>query len=185
MNKGQIKQVMGPVVDVEFPEGLPSIYTALKVQDRELILEVAQHLGDKLCRTVAMDSTEGLSRGEDVLDTGDMIKVPVGEKVLGRIINVIGAPIDEAGPIETKENWPIHRLAPSLEEQSTQAEMLMTGIKVIDLLAPYVKGGKIGLFGGAGVGKNRHHSGIDKKYRHRAWRIFCLCRCGRKNQRRK
>ena len=153
MNKGQIKQVMGPVVDVEFPEGLPPIYTALKVQDRELILEVAQHLGDKLCRTVAMDSTEGLSRGEDVLDTGDMIKVPVGEKVLGRIINVIGSPIDEAGPIEAKENWPIHRLAPSLEEQSTQAEMLMTGIKVIDLLAPYVKGGKIGLFGGAGVGK--------------------------------
>ena len=153
MNKGQIKQVMGPVVDVEFPEGLPPIYTALKVQNRELILEVAQHLGDRFCRTVAMDSTEGLSRGEEVLNTGDMIKVPVGEKVLGRILNVVGSPIDEAGPIEAKESWPIHRPTPSLEEQSTQAEMLMTGIKVIDLLAPYVKGGKIGLFGGAGVGK--------------------------------
>ena len=148
----------------------------------ELILEVAQHLGDKLCRTVAMDSTEGLSRGEDVLDTGDMIKVPVGEKVLGRIINVIGSPIDEAGPIEAKENWPIHRLAPSLEEQSTQAEMLMTGIKVIDLLAPYVKGRKNRPFWRRRCWKNCHHSGTHKKYRYRTWRIFCLCRCGRENQ---
>ena len=153
MNTGQIRQVMGPVVDVEFKEGLPPLYTALKVRSRELILEVAQHLGDGLCRTVAMDSTEGLTRGEDVLNTGDMIKVPVGEKVLGRIINVTGSPIDEAGAIDAEENWPIHRPTPSLEEQSTQAEMLMTGIKVIDLLAPYMKGGKIGLFGGAGVGK--------------------------------
>lgn len=153
MDKGQIRQVMGPVVDVEFKEGLPPLYTALKVESRELILEVAQHLGDGLCRTVAMDSTEGLKRGEDVLNTGDMIKVPVGEKVLGRIINVTGSPVDEAGAIDAEESWPIHRPTPSLEEQSTQAEMLMTGIKVIDLLAPYMKGGKIGLFGGAGVGK--------------------------------
>ena len=153
MEAGQIRQVMGPVVDVEFKEALPPIYTALKVKSRDLVLEVAQHLGDGLCRTIAMDSTEGLTRGEEVANTGDMIKVPVGEKVLGRIINVVGAPIDEAGPIESKEHWPIHRPTPSLQEQSTKAEMLMTGIKVIDLLAPYVKGGKIGLFGGAGVGK--------------------------------
>ena len=153
MQSGHIRQVMGPVVDVEFNENLPAIYTALQVKSRKLTLEVAQHLGDGLCRTVAMDSTEGLVRGEEVLNTGDMIKVPVGEKVLGRMINVTGDPIDGVGPVNSEESWAIHRPTPSLEEQSTKAEMLVTGIKVIDLLAPYVKGGKIGLFGGAGVGK--------------------------------
>lgn len=153
MKTGYIKQVIGPVVDVEFPENVPAVLTALKVKSRELTLEVAQHLGDGLCRTVAMDATEGLVRGEEVLNTGKMIEVPVGEEVLGRILNVTGDPVDEAGPISSKKRWPIHRETPSLGDQSTSAEMLVTGIKVIDLLAPYVKGGKIGLFGGAGVGK--------------------------------
>ncbi|MGI9548363.1 MAG: F0F1 ATP synthase subunit beta [Bdellovibrionales bacterium] len=153
METGQIKQVIGPVVDVEFLKELPPIYTALKVKDKNLILEVAQHLGDGVCRAIAMDSTEGLVRGEEVLNTKEMIKVPVGEEVLGRILNVVGEAVDEAGPIKAKTHWPIHRPTPTIEDQSTKTEMLMTGIKVIDLLAPYVKGGKIGLFGGAGVGK--------------------------------
>ena len=151
---GQIKQVLGPVVDVEFPAGkLPSLLTALKVEEKNLILEVAQHLGDNVCRTVAMSATEGLVRGTAVINTGNQIQMPVGKEVLGRIVNVTGDPVDEAGPVKTKESWPIHRSAPSLEEQSTSTEMLMTGIKVVDLLAPYMKGGKVGLFGGAGVGK--------------------------------
>lgn len=153
METGQIKQVMGPVVDVEFPQAPPSIHNALKVEGRSLVLEVAQHLGDRICRAVAMDSTEGLVRGEKVLDTGKMIEVPVGEEVLGRIFNVVGEPIDGGGPILAKTHWPIHRETPSIEDQNIKTEMLMTGIKVIDLLAPYMKGGKIGLFGGAGVGK--------------------------------
>ena len=153
MSLGKIKQVMGPIVDVEFPEQLPPTHTALKVKDKNLVLEVASHLGDNFCRTIAMDSTEGLSRGEEVIDTKEMIQVPVGEEVLGRIMNVIGEPIDDAGPISSKKKWPIHRETPALSEQSTSVEVLRTGIKVIDLLAPYVKGGKIGLFGGAGVGK--------------------------------
>ena len=154
MSSGQIKQVMGPVVDVEFSGGeMPPIYTALKVKDQPLVLEIAQHLGDNLCRTVAMDATEGLVRGQEVVSTGEMIQVPVGEKVLGRIINVVGEPVDSAGPVKADQKWPIHRPTPTLEEQSTSTEVLVTGIKVIDLLAPYVKGGKIGLFGGAGVGK--------------------------------
>ncbi len=161
MNYGKIKQVMGPVVDVEFGENvIPAIGNALKVSnkgidDREwnLVLEVAQHLGDRVCRTIAMDSTEGLVRGLTVMDTNQMISTPVGNGVLGRIVNVIGEPIDEKGPVNAKETWPIHRSAPKFEDQATAAEMLMTGIKVIDLLAPYAKGGKIGLFGGAGVGK--------------------------------
>ena len=150
---GRIKQVMGPVVDVAFSGGIPPLYTALKVKSRGLVLEVAQHLGGGVCRAIAMDSTEGLVRGEEVASEGKMIEVPVGEEVLGRIINVTGDPVDEAGPLKAKSFWPIHREAPPLEEQSAATEMLMTGIKVIDLLAPYVKGGKIGLFGGAGVGK--------------------------------
>ncbi|MCY4513002.1 MAG: F0F1 ATP synthase subunit beta [Bdellovibrionales bacterium] len=154
MSSGQIKQVMGPVVDVEFSGGeMPPIYTALKVKDQSLVLEIAQHLGDNLCRTVAMDATEGLVRGQEVVSTGKMIQVPVGEKVLGRIINVVGEPVDSAGPVDAEQKWPIHRPTPTLEDQSTSTEVLVTGIKVIDLLAPYVKGGKIGLFGGAGVGK--------------------------------
>lgn len=161
MSKGRVKQVMGPVVDVEFIEGdLPPVLNALKVtnpaiddRDGNLILEVAQHLGDRVVRTIAMDSTDGLVRGFDVQDTGTTISAPVGKEVLGRIMNVVGEPIDEAGPLKAKEFWSIHRGAPKFEDQSTQAEMLMTGIKVIDLLAPYAKGGKVGLFGGAGVGK--------------------------------
>ncbi len=158
---GRIKQVIGPVVDVEFPEGdLPSIYTALKVtnpsiSDKEwnLVLEVAQHLGQNTVRTIAMDSTDGLVRGMKVLNTGQPITTPVGEEVLGRILNVVGEPVDERGPVNAKERWPIHRPAPALVDQSVEIEMFETGIKVIDLLAPYQKGGKVGLFGGAGVGK--------------------------------
>jgi F-type H+-transporting ATPase subunit beta len=160
-NTGKVKQIMGPVVDVEFSGGvLPAINTALKATNKSisdvegnLTLEVAQHLGDSVVRTIAMDATEGLTRGTIVINTGSMIMAPVGDEVLGRIINVIGEPIDEAGPLKTKESWPIHRAAPKFEDLATSAEMLMTGIKVIDLLAPYAKGGKIGLFGGAGVGK--------------------------------
>ncbi len=161
MANGKIKQVMGPVVDVEFPTGeMPPIFNALKttnksINDKEnnLVLEVAQHLGDRVVRTISMDSTEGLVRGHSVMDTGAPISAPVGKEVLGRIINVTGDPIDEVGPIGTKEAWAIHRQAPKFEDQSNEVEMLMTGIKVVDLLAPYAKGGKIGLFGGAGVGK--------------------------------
>ena len=151
---GQVKQVMGPVVDVEFPLGrMPSIYTALKVKDKPLVLEVAQHLGHQVCRTIAMDSTESLIRGDAVESTGHTIQTPVGEEVLGRILNVVGEPVDEAGPVQAKKKWSIHRSAPPLSEQSTSVDILVTGIKVVDLLAPYMKGGKIGLFGGAGVGK--------------------------------
>jgi F-type H+-transporting ATPase subunit beta len=158
---GKVKQVMGPVVDVEFIGGdLPAINSALKVSNKlisdkeyNLTLEVAQHLGGSVVRTISMDSTEGLTRGEKVMNTGAMITAPVGEEVLGRIINVIGDPVDEMGDVKTKERWGIHRSAPKFEDQTTSAEMLMTGIKVVDLLAPYAKGGKIGLFGGAGVGK--------------------------------
>ncbi len=161
MEMGKIKQVLGAVVDVEFPGGkLPAIYSALKTTNAainkdkwNLTLEVAQHLGDNAVRTIAMDSAEGLVRGLEVQDTGAPIATPVGTEVLGRIINVTGEPIDEAGPINSKTKWPIHRAPPKFEQQSTKAEMLMTGIKVVDLLAPYAKGGKIGLFGGAGVGK--------------------------------
>jgi len=161
MNLGKVTQVIGPVVDVEFPPGkLPPIYQALTVSnpaissvDWNLVLEVAQHLGENTVRAVAMDATEGLVRGMDVQDTGDNIKVPVGPQTLGRIINVIGEPVDEAGPIEAKAFYPIHRSAPAFTEQATEVEAFETGIKVIDLLAPYARGGKIGLFGGAGVGK--------------------------------
>ena len=161
METGKVTQVLGPVVDVQFPASqMPAINTALRVtnkaindQEYNLTLEVAQHLGDSVCRTIAMDSTEGLVRGAKVQNTGKMIQAPVGEGVLGRIVNVIGEPIDEAGPLKTTESWDIHRAAPKFEDQATATEMLMTGIKVVDLLAPYSKGGKIGLFGGAGVGK--------------------------------
>ncbi len=161
MNKGKITQVIGPVVDVEFAPGkLPEIFHAVKLTnpalgDREwnLVCEVAQHLGENTVRTIAMDSTDGLVRGQEVLDTGDQILMPVGPKTLGRILNVIGEPVDEAGPIEADKAWPIHRPAPGFVEQSTEVAALETGIKVVDLLAPYSRGGKIGLFGGAGVGK--------------------------------
>ena len=153
--KGIITQVIGAVVDVKFDGALPEILTALQCDNggNKLILEVAQHLGESSVRTIAMDSTEGLKRGDEALDTGAPIQVPVGPETLGRIINVIGEPIDEKGDVKTKESWPIHRQAPTFNDQSTETEILVTGIKVIDLLAPYAKGGKIGLFGGAGVGK--------------------------------
>ena len=153
--KGNITQVIGAVVDVKFKDELPEILTALECSNAgsRLVLEVAQHLGESSVRTIAMDSTEGLKRGDEVTDTGKPIQVPVGPETLGRIINVVGEPIDQKGEVKTKESWPIHRPAPAFTEQSTETEILVTGIKVIDLLAPYAKGGKIGLFGGAGVGK--------------------------------
>jgi len=158
---GKIKQVIGPVVDVEFPSGkIPPIFQAVKVtnktngdQDWNLVLEVAQHLGDNTVRCIAMDATDGLTRGQPALDTGDQIVMPVGPETLGRILNVVGEPVDEAGPVKAKKQWAIHRAAPSFKEQSTTVEPFYTGIKVVDLIAPYAKGGKVGLFGGAGVGK--------------------------------
>ncbi len=161
MQTGTIVQVMGPVVDVEFPSGvLPTIYNALRLtnplindQVDNLVLEVAQHLGQNVVRTIAMDATEGLARGIKVRDTGEQITVPVGKAALGRIINVIGDPIDEAGPVNAEKRYPIHRSAPKFTDLAGQTEVLETGIKVVDLIAPYAKGGKIGLFGGAGVGK--------------------------------
>ncbi|MCB1412702.1 MAG: F0F1 ATP synthase subunit beta, partial [Xanthobacteraceae bacterium] len=152
---GRITQVIGAVVDVQFEGHLPAILNALETKngDNRLVLEVAQHLGESTVRTIAMDITEGLVRGQEVADTGLPIAVPVGDGLLGRIINVIGEPIDEAGAVKSDSKRPIHAEAPAYTEQSTEAEILVTGIKVVDLLAPYAKGGKIGLFGGAGVGK--------------------------------
>jgi F-type H+-transporting ATPase subunit beta len=152
---GRITQVIGAVIDVHFDDHLPAILNALetKNQGNRLVLEVAQHLGESTVRTIAMDTSEGLVRGQEVTDTGNPIMAPVGEGLLGRIINVVGDPVDEAGPVHATEHRPIHAPAPAYTEQSTEAQILITGIKVVDLLAPYAKGGKIGLFGGAGVGK--------------------------------
>ena len=154
-NIGRISQVLGAVVDVKFDGDLPAILNAIttKIGDHETTLEVAQHLGENTVRCIAMETTDGMVRGQEVVDTGDSIKVPVGEETLGRIMDVTGAPIDERGDIDPAAYWPIHRDAPEFIDQSTEAEVLVTGIKVIDLLEPYAKGGKIGLFGGAGVGK--------------------------------
>ncbi|MEM6759866.1 MAG: F0F1 ATP synthase subunit beta [Pseudomonadota bacterium] len=153
--KGKITQVIGAVVDVQFDDHLPEILNALECDNNgnRLVLEVAQHLGENTVRTIAMDSSEGLVRGQEVTDTDGPIQVPVGPKTLGRILNVVGEPVDEGGPVEAEEKRPIHAPAPEFAEQSTESEILVTGIKVVDLLAPYSKGGKIGLFGGAGVGK--------------------------------
>jgi F-type H+/Na+-transporting ATPase subunit beta len=152
---GAITQVLGAVVDVRFEADLPHLLNALHVDNhgKRLVLEVAQHLGESTVRTVAMDTTDGLVRGQEVTDTGAPIMIPVGPETLGRIINVTGEPVDERGPVETKLRYPIHRSAPTFLEQSTETEILTTGIKVIDLIEPYPKGGKVGLFGGAGVGK--------------------------------
>ena len=157
MNKGKISQIIGPVLDLEFEEGkLPAILNSIRIKRQdgsELVTEVQQHLGENLVRTVAMDSTDGLVRGMEVIDTGEPISVPVGPETLGRLLNVTGDPIDGKGEVKTAKRYPIHRPAPSLEELTTSDEVLETGIKVIDLLEPYAKGGKTGLFGGAGVGK--------------------------------
>ena len=164
MSKGKVVQIIGPAVDVEFERGhLPAIYNALKVKGSyvsggqtyslDITLEVQSHLGDDTVRSVAMSSTDGLTRGMDVEDTGAPISVPVGDGTLGRIMNVLGEPVDEMGPVKHEKTYAIHRPAPKFEDQSTKSEILETGIKVVDLLAPYAKGGKIGLFGGAGVGK--------------------------------
>src|SRR5262245_28184601 len=159
MNKGKIVQVVGPVVDVSFPDKLPGIYSALtvdfKIQDQpvKLTLEVQQHLGDKWVRAVSMSGTEGLKRGYEVTDTGAPISMPVGEGVLGRVFDVCGNPVDERGPVNAEKRYPIHRPAPKLVDQTTSPQVLATGIKVIDLICPFLKGGKVGAFGGAGVGK--------------------------------
>ena len=159
MNKGKIVKVVGPVVDVEFPEAMPGIYNALSVnfqvdgQQSTLTLEVQQHLGDRLVRTISMSGTEGLKRGFEVTDTGAPISVPVGEGVMGRVFDVTGSPVDERGPVEAEKFYPIHRPAPPLVDQSPSPQVLPTGIKVIDLICPFLKGGKVGAFGGAGVGK--------------------------------
>ena len=156
MNTGKVVQVIGPVVDVKFEETLPDIYNALEVTSadgRVIVMEAAHHVGGDIVRCVAMSSTDGLIRGAEVRDTGGPITVPVGRATLGRLLNVLGQPIDEGEEVRGAERWPIHRPAPSFEEQRPATEILETGIKVIDLLAPYSRGGKVGLFGGAGVGK--------------------------------
>src|SRR5437588_2717889 len=160
MSKGKIVQVIGPVVDVEFAGQLPAIYNALSVEfdvpgsgKTKQTLEVEQHLGDNWVRTVCMGSTEGLKRGYEVVDTGGPISMPVGEGVMGRVFNVIGEPVEEQGPVKADTRLPIHRAAPPLVDQSTSPQVLTTGIKVIDLICPFLKGGKVGAFGGAGVGK--------------------------------
>jgi F-type H+-transporting ATPase subunit beta len=178
-NVGRVVQIIGPVVDVEFEQGAPPIYTALQIKDEgsggvpiDVIAEVQQHLGENRVRCVSMLPTDGMVRGMAALNTGGPITVPVGPQTLGRVLNVIGAPVDELGPVETAKRYPIHRPAPSFEEQSTKLEMFETGIKVIDLIEPYLRGGKIGLFGGAGVGKTviiqelifnlaKHHGGVS------------------------
>ena len=154
-NKGAISQVIGAVVDVRFEENLPSILTALEcnIGGKKVVLDVAQHLGESTVRTIAMESTDGMTRGDEVIDTGNQIQVPVGPETLGRIMNVVGEPVDERGEIKSADRWAIHRDAPQFVDQATETEILVTGIKVVDLLAPYSRGGKIGLFGGAGVGK--------------------------------
>jgi F-type H+/Na+-transporting ATPase subunit beta len=160
-SQGKVTQVLGPVVDVEFPPGdLPEIYTALKVtnpslgkEEGNLVLEVAQHLGENTVRTIAMDSTDGLARGVPVRNTGSPIVMPVGKATLGRILNVVGEPVDEKGPVKATEHWPIHRAPPTFTDQDVRVQIFETGIKVVDLLCPYTRGGKTGLFGGAGVGK--------------------------------
>ncbi len=154
MSNGEIVQVIGAVIDVEFPrKEVPKIYQALKIEEKDLVLEVQQQLGDGVVRTIAMGTSEGVTRGMKVTNTGEYISVPVGRSTLGRIMNVLGEPVDEAGPVESEVRWPIHREAPSYEDQAGSQELLETGIKVIDLLCPFAKGGKVGLFGGAGVGK--------------------------------
>ena len=175
MSKGTVIQIIGAVIDVEFPkEDLPKIYDALKVDEKGLVLEVQQQLGDGIVRTIAMGPSEGLKRGVSVTNTGESISVPVGEGTLGRIMNVLGEPIDEKGKIKSDEKMPIHRKAPSFEDQADSSELLETGIKVIDLICPFAKGGKIGLFGGAGVGKTINMQELIRNiaYEHSGYSVF-------------
>lgn len=178
---GKITQVIGAVVDVHFDDNLPEILNALTTENngRPLVLEVAQHLGENTVRTIAMDATEGLVRGAPVTDTGAPIQVPVGPGTLGRILNVTGDPVDEKGPVDATETRSIHGEAPAFDQQSTATEILTTGIKVIDLLAPYTKGGKIGLFGGAGCWQNRSDHGTDQQHRKSALGRVRVRRCWR------
>ena len=167
VNKGELIRITGPVLDVKFHDGhLPEIYNALviKLKDREVWLEVAMHIGDNTVRCIALHATEGLFCGLAVINTGDKIQVPVGKESIGRVINVIGQPIDGKGPIKAEHKWSIHRTAPKFAEQNPATQIFETGIKVIDLLAPYARGGKTGLFGGAGVGKNCSDNGTYKKH---------------------
>ena len=175
MSKGTVIQIIGAVIDVEFPkEDLPKIYDALKVDETGLVLEVQQQLGDGIVRTIAMGPSEGLKRGVSATNTGEYISVPVGEGTLGRIMNVLGEPIDEKGKIKSDEKMPIHRKAPSFEDQADSSELLETGIKVIDLICPFAKGGKIGLFGGAGVGKTINMQELIRNiaYEHSGYSVF-------------
>ena len=171
-NIGKVVQVIGPVIDVEFaPGSLPELYNAVELEwdgdggSNRLICEVAQHIGRNQVRAVAMDSTDGIRRGQEVVDTGNPITVPVGDAPLGRILNVLGEPVDEAGDVGEEERWPIHRHAPVMTALEPKTEIFETGIKVVDLIAPYVKGGKTGLFGGAGRGQDRHHHGAHQQHR--------------------
>ncbi|HRA49168.1 MAG TPA: F0F1 ATP synthase subunit beta, partial [Thermomicrobiales bacterium] len=176
---GRVVQVMGPVIDAQFPpEQLPGIYNALELtldDGTKLVLETQQHLGNDWVRAVAMSSSDGVRRGMDVVDTGSPISVPVGPETLGRILNVVGDPIDQAGPVEAKQTYSIHRPAPSFEEQATSVEIFETGIKVIDLIAPFTKGGKTGVFGGAGVGKTVVITELIRNIaaEHSGYSVFC------------
>ena len=175
MSNGTVVQIIGAVIDVEFPkENLPKVYDALRVDEKDLVLEVQQQLGDGVVRTIAMGASEGLQRGVSVTNTGQPISVPVGEGTLGRIMNILGDPIDEKGEIDAKEKMPIHRAAPSYEDQADSSELLETGIKVIDLICPFAKGGKVGLFGGAGVGKTVNMQELIRNiaYEHSGFSVF-------------
>ena len=182
-NLGKIKQVLGAVVDVSFEDKLPQILDALTVKHdkKELVLEVAQHLGENTVRTIAMDSTDGLVRGQDVTDTGNPISVPVGPETLGRILNVVGEPVDERGPMKTKLRAPIHKSAPEFVDQSTDTEVLVTGIKVVDLLAPLRKRRKNWFIWRSRCWKNSSYYGINQQHSKRTWGLFCFCRSRRKN----
>ncbi len=186
MSSGNIVEIIGAVVDVQFPrDSIPKIYDALKVDDAGLILEVQQQMGDGVVRCISMGSSDGLKRGLDVSNTGGPITVPVGEGTLGRIMNVLGEPIDEVGEIKFDKRMPIHRPAPSYEEQAASVELLETGIKVVDLIMPIAKGGKIGLFGGAGVGKTVTLLELINNIATAHSGTLGVCRCGRAYPRRK
>ena len=182
---GEVVQVTGPVLDIRFPEGeLPALLNAIEIDNHgeKLVVEVAQQTGDNMVRCIAMKSTDGLVRGTKAVDTGGPIAVPVGEECLGRVFNLLGETVDNKPAPETAEKWPIHRDPPSYEEQVPATEILETGIKVVDLICPYAKGGKIGLFGGAGVGKNGYHHGADPQRGNGTRRTFCFTGVGERTR---